>query len=88
MGDVGIRGCKLRLSDSPPPLASGDAATAADQGTPNGQLGNGALFTPAVMPPKLNNGTNITNVSTLPYVAVYTRDLAFYLVYSRKFWDE
>ena len=53
------------------PLASGDAATAADQGTPNRQLGNGALFTPAVMPPKLNDGTNITNVSTLPYIAVY-----------------
>ena len=40
----------LRLS-APLPLLAGSCHTAADQGTPNGQLGNGALFTPAVMPP-------------------------------------
>ena len=49
LGDVGTRGMQTPIFR---PLASGDAATAADQGTPNGQLGNGALFTPAVIPPQ------------------------------------
>ena len=54
------------------PHTSGDAASAADQGTPGGQLGNGALFTPAVMPPKLNNDADNTFVSPPPCIAVYT----------------
>ena len=50
-------------------LASGELPTAADQGTPNGQLGNGALFT---LDPKLNNDGDNTVVTTLTCIAVFT----------------